>query len=78
MKNRFIVGIIFISMIFISNIVSAQNNFEGRWAEKISERVVMDIYQDRNDNEYFIFITCNNYRLFYPFTEFNYKWYKYG
>ncbi len=31
------------------------NKYNGRWAEKISERVVMDIYS--NDSEYQIFIT---------------------
>ena len=31
------------------------DNITGRWAEKISERVVMDIYQDKTD--YKIFIT---------------------
>ncbi len=46
--------IILITMLF-SNIAFAQD-FTGRWAEKISERVVADIYKAEN-NEYKIFIT---------------------
>ncbi len=37
--------------------INPDNNITGRWAEKISERVVMDIYSDKQENEYQIFIT---------------------
>ena len=58
MKN-FVIFILFL-ICFTSNIVFADtstNNLVGRWAEKISERVVMDIYTNQNENEYQIFIT---------------------
>ena len=32
-------------------------SLEGRWAEKISERVVMDVFPDKNNQEYQIYIT---------------------
>ena len=57
MKKNFIFGIIFAIFILLSNVAYGQNNICGRWAEKISERVVMDIFSDQNNNEYQIFIT---------------------
>ncbi len=40
-----------------------KSNFTGRWAEKTSERVVMDIYANEYDNEYKIFITWRENNL---------------
>ncbi len=57
MKKNFIFGIIFAIFILLSNVAYGQNNICGRWAEKISERVVMDIFSNQNNNEYQIFIT---------------------
>ena len=56
MKN-FVVFIIFLIFFAQNCAFAGTNDFIGRWAEKISERVVMDIYSDQNDNEYQIFIT---------------------
>ncbi len=56
MKKFVIVTILLI--FFTQNTAFANtNDFIGRWAEKISERVVMDIYANQNDNEYQVFIT---------------------
>lgn len=49
--------IMFLLFTFTVNIVHANEFITGRFAEKISERVVMDIYSNQNDNEYQIFIT---------------------
>ena len=52
--------LILVSVLFLTGIVLADSNkekFNGRWAEKISERVVMDIFSNQNDNEYQVFIT---------------------
>ena len=57
MKKNFIFGIIFAIFFLLSNVAYGQNNICGRWAEKISERVVMDIFSNQNNNEYQIFIT---------------------
>ena len=59
MKKIFI---FFIVMFFsLVNLVFADvkndNNITGRWAEKISERVVMDIFANQNNTEFQIFIT---------------------
>ena len=56
MKKIFIIGI-FITSLIMTNVVFGATDITGRWAEKISERVVMDIYQDNNTNDYQIFIT---------------------
>jgi len=51
--------LIFFFVFFITNSTFASiaaDNIAGRWAERISERVVMDIYPDKQ-NEYKIFIT---------------------
>ena len=64
MKN-FVIFIIFL-LFFSVNMVFAdtnKNDFIGRWAEKISERVVMDIYANQNDDEYQIFITWRENNL---------------
>lgn len=56
MKN-FVIFIVFL-IFFATNIAFANTNyFTGRWAEKVSERVIMDIYANQNNNEYQIFIT---------------------
>lgn len=60
MKKIFVVLVLLIlfSLLFLPlNTSLADNNPTGRWAEKISERVVMDIIPDKNNNEYQIFIT---------------------
>ncbi len=49
--------IIFLLCISAINTVLAKENITGRWAEKISERVVADIYTNQNTDEYQIFIT---------------------
>lgn len=58
MKNKIIISTILSMLIFGQNLSFAQNEISGRWAEKISERVVMDIYpENKNADEYQIFIT---------------------
>ena len=49
--------IIFLLCISVINTVFAKEDITGRWAEKISERVVADIYANQNNDEYQIFIT---------------------
>ena len=56
MKN-FVVFITFLIFLAQNTAFANTNDFIGRWAEKISERVIMDIYANQNDNEYQIFIT---------------------
>ena len=60
MKKIISIFIIFTFLLLgvhIKALANTNKNITGRWAEKISERVVMDIYSDQNDNEYQIFIT---------------------
>ena len=54
-----------ICFVLLFNLVlpSYSADFTGRWAEKISERVVMDIFSKQNDNEYKIFITWREDKL---------------
>ena len=57
--KKFVAFIIF--FLFTANgifaCVDAPYDITGRWAEKISERVVMDIYFDNKKDQYKIFIT---------------------
>ena len=58
--KKFVVFIIFFILFTANGIfacVDASYDITGRWAEKISERVVMDIYFDNKKDEYKIFIT---------------------
>ncbi len=59
MKKIFAIIIIFLLslQVFAYDNITTNNDITGRWAEKISERIVMDIYQTTNKNEYKIFIT---------------------
>ena len=59
MRKIFIIFVIFIFSINLSTFACDKISTDktGRWAEKISERVVMDIYQDKDGKEYSIFIT---------------------
>jgi hypothetical protein len=57
MKKNFIIGIFITSLFIMTNVAFGATDITGRWAEKISERVVMDIYQDNNTKDYQIFIT---------------------
>ena len=58
MKKTFIISFIFLIFISLSNAAFAIGDITGRWAEAISERVVMDIYTDKNNtDEYNVFIT---------------------
>lgn len=59
-KLTIIVLLLFISAI---NIVFAGEDITGRWAEKISERVVADIYTNQNNDKYQIFITWRENNL---------------
>ena len=57
----------FIFSVFVSAPAFANDNsiknITGRWAEKISERVVADIYQNGDDSEYRIFISWREDKL---------------
>ena len=58
--KKIAIVVIFFMFILISNTFAGtqlSKDITGRWAEKISERVVMDIYSNQNDDEYQIFIT---------------------
>ena len=59
MKKIFIIFVIFVFCINLSTFACDKKftSKTGRWAEKISERVVMDIYQDKKGKEYSVFIT---------------------
>ena len=56
MKKYFV---LFFTFLFCLKTYAYANNLDisGRWAEKISERVVMDVYPDKKDGDYHIFIT---------------------
>ena len=59
MKRKFIF-IIFLILFFTGGVLAcncSRNKFTGRWTEKISERVVMDVFQDKLGSEYKVFIT---------------------
>lgn len=59
MKKFFTLFFVFIFSIktFAYGSTNTVNHINGRWAEKTSERVVMDIYNDTLTNEYQIYIT---------------------
>lgn len=68
MINRLVIAItiiilLFITAFFIIEIYALPDEVEGKWAEKSSERVVMDILPDINENEYQIFITWRENNL---------------
>ena len=74
MKKIFVVLVLLIlfSLLFLPlNTSLADNNPTGRWAEKISERGVMDIIPDKNNNEYQIFITGNLVYRYYSHDDAN-------
>ena len=54
-KTYKIITVLIIMLFAFAN--AEVKDFQGRWAEKISERVVADIFPDKNNNEYKIFIT---------------------
>lgn len=47
----------------IAENIKSPSNITGRWAEKISERVVMDIFSNQNNSEFQIFITWRENNL---------------
>lgn len=53
----FIIAFMFSLKIFAYASINTINNINGRWAEKTSERVVMDIYNNNSADEYQIYIT---------------------
>jgi len=65
MKKLFILIIFFIFGLQISAYGNnyTENKYVGRWVEKISERVVMDIFSNQKDSEYMIFITWRENNL---------------
>lgn len=72
MKN-FVVFVILLIFVFQGSAFADTNadNFVGKWAERISERVIMDICPDKRVDEYNIFITWREDNLaqkdFYKF-----------
>ena len=63
MKKIFISLIIFILCLNLSVFAAVNADIAGRWAEKISERVVMDVYSNPKEDEYQIFITWRENHL---------------
>lgn len=57
MKKIIILGLGFILLFASSVFANDTPDITGRWAEKISERVIMDILPSKNENEYQVFIT---------------------